>query len=270
MQNTHSWISLITVLCALLVTAVLPAEAHFGTITPSDDIVTQSDVRTLNLQIKFIHPLEGHYMEMVKPKQFAVMHDGKKQDLLNTLKAAKDKGPDQSKTFTYWLCDYGIKRPGDYLFFVEPTPYWEPAEDVFIVHYTKVCINAFGVEEGWDQPLGLETEIIPLTRPYGLWTGNLFTGQVLLKGKAVPFAEVEVEYLNASPGNTKKVVPPADPFITQVVKADGNGIFSYAMPRSGWWGFAALNEAQWKLKHDGKKKGVEIGAVMWVRTHDMK
>jgi cobalt/nickel transport protein len=163
-----------------------------------------------------------------------------------------------------------VRRPGDYTFFVEPAPYWEPAEDVFIIHYTKVCVNALGMEQGWDQPLGLETEIIPMTRPYGLWTNNLFTGQVLLKGKPVANAEVEVEYLNESPGNINVVVAPSDPFVTQVVKADGNGVFSYAMPKAGWWGFAALNEADRTLKHDGVDKGIEIGAVFWVHTRDMK
>jgi cobalt/nickel transport protein len=55
-----------------------------------------------------------------------------------------------------------------------------------------------------------------------------------------------------------------------VVKADANGIFSYAMPKAGWWGFSALNEASWTLKHDGQEKGVEIGAVYWVKTRDMR
>lgn len=248
----------------------VPVSAHFGTITPSNDIVTQEDTKTLNIQVKFIHPMEMHYMEMAKPKRFGVMHDGKKTDLLNTLKAAKGKSPDQTEHFTFWSTDYPIRRPGDYSFYVEPTPYWEPAEDVFIIHYSKVCVNALGLEEGWDHHVGLETEIVPMTRPYGLWTGNLFTGQVLLKGKPVPFAEVEVEYLNESSGNKSVVVAPADPFVTQVVKADANGVYSYAMPRAGWWGFAALNEADWTLKHEGKEKGVEIGAVYWVHTRDMK
>jgi cobalt/nickel transport protein len=244
--------------------------AHFGTITPSDDIVTQDDAKTIKLQVKFIHPMEMHYMEMVKPKQFGVVHDGKKSDLLSSLKATKGKAPSQTETYTFWTADYPIRRPGDYTFFVEPTPYWEPAEDVFIVHYTKVCVNALGLEKGWDEPVGLETEIIPLTRPYGFWTGNLFTGQVLVKGKPVPGAEVEIEYLNESPENKSIVVAPADAFVTQVVKADADGVFSYAMPRAGWWGFAALNEADWKLKKDGQEKGVEIGAVFWVHTQDMK
>lgn len=252
---------------------LLPAavvRAHFGTITPSDDIVTRDDSKTLNLQVKFIHPMEMHYMEMVKPKRFGVVHAGQKSDLLESFKAAQGKSPGQTKMHTFWVADYKIRRPGDYTFFVEPTPYWEPAEDVFIVHYTKVCVNAMGLEKGWDEPVGLETEIVPLTRPYGLWTGNLFTGRVLLKGKPVPWAEVEIEYLNESSDNERIVVAPADAYVTQVVKADAGGVFSYAMPRAGWWGFAALNEAEWKLKKDGREKGVEIGAVFWVHTRDMK
>ncbi len=181
-------ISILSVVIGMvMVLAPNPASAHFGTITPSVDIVTQDDSKTLKFEIKFIHPMELHYMEMVKPKQFGVVHDGKKTDLLGSLQATKGKSPDQNEKFTFWTTDFQIRRPGDYTFYVEPTPYWEPAEDKFIVHYTKVCVNALGLEKGWDEPVGLETEIVPLTRPYGLWTGNLFTGQVLLKGKAGPF-----------------------------------------------------------------------------------
>jgi cobalt/nickel transport protein len=264
-------ISILSVVALTVVMAVTsPVLAHFGTIIPSDDIVSQDDAKTLNLQIKFIHPMELHYMEMVKPKQFGVVHDAQKISLLNTLQAVKGKSPSQTESFTFWTTEYQIRRPGDHTFYVEPTPYWEPAEDLFIVHYTKVCVNAFGLEKGWDEPVGLETEIIPLTRPYGLWTGNLFTGQVLLKGKPAPFVEVEIEYLNESPGNISVVVPPSAPYVTQVVKTDTNGVFSYAMPKDGWWGFSALSEATWKLKLDGKEKGVEIGAVYWVHARDMK
>jgi cobalt/nickel transport protein len=257
------------ILVAMLLAAT-PALAHFGTITPSDDIVTQDDSKKITLEVKFIHPMELHYMEMVKPQQFGVLHDGKKTDLLDTLKATKGNSPDQTEKFTFWTTDYQIKRPGDYTFYVEPTPYWEPAEDLFIVHYTKVCVNALGLEQGWDEPVGLETEIIPYTRPYGFWTGNLFTGQVLVKGEPVPFAEVEIEYLNESPGNISIIHPPADPYVTQVVKADANGVFSYAMPKSGWWGFSALNEADRTIKHEGVEKNIEIGAVYWVHARDMK
>ena len=56
--------------------------------------------------------------------------------------------------------------------------------------------------------------------------------------------------------------------VTQVVKSDRNGVFTYAVPRSGWWGFAALTTADFKLKKDGKDKAVEIGGVIWVYFQD--
>lgn len=237
------------------------ANAHFGGVIPSIDIVTQEGTKNISLNIKFFHPMEGHYMEMKKPVEFGVMHMGKKTDLLNTLKQKNVQG------FSAWETTYKIKRPGDYTFYVIPKPYWEPAEDCFIVHYTKACVNALGLEEGWDEEVGLETEIIPLTRPYGLWTGNVFTGIVKLNGEPVPYAEVEIEYYNEN----GKIVPPADPYITQVTKADKNGVFTYCMPKAGWWVFAALNEASWMLKDPkGNDKAVEIGAVYWVKTRDIE
>ena len=258
-----------TALAGVLASAGI-CQAHFGVVIPSDDIITQADAKKINLEVKFIHPMEGHYMEMVKPKQFGVLVRGKKIDLLGTLTATKGHDAAQDGSFTFWQTEYRIKRPGDYTFFVEPKPYWEPAEDKYIVHYTKVCVDALGLEEGWDEPVGLATEIVPLTRPYGLWAGNVFTGRVLVDGKPAPNTEVEIEYLNEYPGNTSTIKPPADPFVTQVVKADSNGVFTYAMPKAGWWGFAALNDASWTIKHDGKDKPVEIGAVYWVKATDLK
>jgi cobalt/nickel transport protein len=234
--------------------------AHFGMIIPSDDIVGKEDKKVITLTIKFIHPFEGDYMNMEMPKAFGVMVGGAKQDLLKTLQK-KDV-----KKFTTWGTSYQIKSPGDYAFYVEPAPYWEPAEESFIVHYTKVIVNALGLEEGWDEEVGLETEIVPLTRPYGLWAGNVFQGVVKVDGKPVPHAEVEVEYYNEG----GRIKPPAESYITQVIKADQNGVFTYAMPKAGWWGFAALNTADYTLSHEGKEYPVEIGAVLWVRTRDMK
>ncbi len=229
--------------------------AHFGMMIPSDTMVMQGDTRFVKVVASFSHPFEGNGMELVKPVQFGVMTRGKKQDLLSQLR--------ETKVFGHkgWEVAYRIKRPGVYSFYMEPKPYWEPAEDKYIVHYTKTVISAFGDEEGWDQPVGLKTEIVPLTRPFGLYAGNVFQGIVLLNGKPAPYTEVEVEYYNKD----HRVTPPTDYMITQVVKADGNGVFTYAAPREGWWGFAALNTASERMKHDGKEKDVELGAVIWVK-----
>ncbi len=252
---------LTTVVTVILVMGCFSlSRAHFGVIIPSDDIVEKGDSKTISLDIKFIHPFEGQYMNMEMPKAFGVVLGGQKEDLLKTLQKK------EVKKMTTWGAAYQVRRPGNYIFYVEPSPYWEPAEETFIVHYTKVIVNALGLEEGWDEEIGLKTEIVPLTRPYGLWSGNVFQGVVKVDGKPVPFANVEVEYYNEG----GKIKPPAEPYITHVVRADQNGVFTYAMPKAGWWGFAALSTADFTLSREGKEYPVEIGAVLWVKTRDMK
>ena len=63
---------------------------------------------------------------------------------------------------------------------------------------------------------------------------------------------------------------PADAFVTQVVKTDTNGVFSYTMPRAGWWGFAALLAGEKVPSPQGKPAEVELGGVMWVKAVDME
>ena len=250
-----------TVLACILFNLLLltaPALGHFGMIIPSDSMVMQDDRREVELILSFSHPFEIVGMELTKPKAFMVFAGGKKQDLSGSL------SPTQIMGHGAWKTAYPIRRPGVYMFYMEPEPYWEPAEDSFIIHYTKTVVTAFGDDEGWDQEIGLQTEIVPLSKPFGLYAGNIFQGIVKRNGKPMPLAEVEVEYYNID----KKYTAPTAYMITQTIKADPNGVFTYAAPKAGWWGFAALSTADFKLKHEGIDKDVEIGAVIWVQFHD--
>jgi cobalt/nickel transport protein len=42
------------------------------------------------------------------------------------------------------------------------------------------------------------------------------------------------------------------------------------MPRAGWWGFAALLDGEKMDGPKGKPVDVELGALIWVRTVDIK
>ena len=53
-------------------------------------------------------------------------------------------------------------------------------------------------------------------------------------------------------------------------KADENGVFTFAVPVSGWWGFAALTQADFHISYEGDNKDVELGAVIWVYFHEME
>lgn len=236
----------------------LPAAAHFQEILPSTDVLPEGGDVTLDLV--FTHPFEGGpIMAMKRPAEVGVLANGTKSDLTGKLVEQSKEGA------ATWQVSHHLPEPGAAVFYVTPQPYWEPAENKYIVHYAKVIVDSFASGEGWDEMIGLPVEIQPLTRPTGLWTGNLFSGVVTKAGKPVPFAEIEVEYVNDT-----GVKAPNDAYITQVIKADVNGTFNYAMPASGWWGFAALIEGDKPMKSpDGKEVPVEEGALIWVHTNAM-
>lgn len=227
------------------------ASAHFGLMLPDHGIV-ENNKSPLTVTAAFVHPMEQSAMTLVKPV-IKAYSDGKVIDLTKQLKKTQVLGRDA------WTFSYAIKRPSVTQFVMEPKPYWEPAEDKFIVHYTKVVVPAFGEEEGWEEPLGLKTEIVPLTRPFGNYAGQIFTGKVLTNGKPAKGVPVEVEYWNGQ----KRYEAPNDYLVTQVVMTDDSGVFHFVAPFAGWWGFAALSEGDKKIKYEGKDRDVELGAVLW-------
>lgn len=237
-----------------------PAGAHFQEVIPSPPLLSGDGARGIDLALTFTHPMDnGPVMPMGVPSEVGVLAGGTRTDLTAAARRTMRQGQ------AAYDLSYAVTAPGDHVFFIRPAPYWEPAEGKMIVHYTKVVVNAHGAEGGWDANVGLPVEIEPLTRPYGLWTGSLFRGVVRHNGQAVPFAEVEVEYRSEG-----AVSAPTDTHVTQVVKADGAGTFAVTMPRAGWWGLAALVEADEPMTAPtGASVPVELGGLIWVHVDDM-
>jgi len=248
---------------ALLLTILFfsnPLLAHFGMIVPSSPTVMETKEANLTIEVKFWHPFENKGLNLTKPKSFSLYHDGRFKDLLPSL---KEEG---QKALTTWSLPFKVEKPGLYTFLMEPEPYWEPEEDCFIIHYTKVYVDAFGGDEGWNLPTPeLKTEIVPLVKPGALYAGNVFTGRVLLNGQAVSGCEVEAEWY---PGPELVGQAPYESMVTQALITDENGLFHFAAPRAGWWGLAALNTADYKLKQNNEDKDVELGAVLWLYFHE--
>jgi len=253
MRYRTQYTLLIVLAACLLLFAAATAYAHFGMLLAERNVVEQNQ-RSQKLTIAFAHPFAGIGMDMEHPRHFFVRVGEQQQDLSATLR------PTQFMGHKGWQTSYRFLRPGVYTFAVEPEPYWEAAEDIFIKHYSKTIIAAYGDEEGWDRPLGLETEIVPLTRPFAGYSGFSFTGQVLYRNRPVPHAEVEVELYNQG-----RFAAPTPLHETLTVHADAQGIFTFTCPRPGWWGFAALRQADYQLTGpDGTRKDVELGAVLWI------
>lgn len=255
----------------------VPAFAHFQMIYTPDPTLDKG--KKITLKLVFTHPFEaGHTMDIGKdekgqihpPKAFGMMHKGKKKDLLKTLKPIEFTS--LTNTGRGYETSFKLRGMGDYIFYFDPAPYYEPSEDIYIEQITKLIVNVGGVPTDWDAEVGLPVEIVPLDKPYALWAGNVFRGVVKRNGKPVPYAEIEVEYLNHDiVGNAfakeAKVEAPHPAFVTQTIRADANGVFTFGIPRAGWWGFAAVG-AGGDLKHKGKE--LSLDAVIWVHAREMK
>lgn len=187
----------IVVLTGLLVLVMaLPAVAHFQMIYTPESALEKA--ATIDLKLVFTHPFEaGHTMDMSQPEQFFVARKEKKKDLLGTLKPIT--WTSLTNSGAGYETAYKLRGMGDNVFCLVPGPYYEKEENIYIQQVTKMVVNTAGFPTDWDAEIGLPAEIIALDKPYGLWTGNVFRGIVKSNGKPVPFAEIEVEFLNHQP-----------------------------------------------------------------------
>lgn len=225
------------------------------------------------LKLVFTHPYEaGHTMKMEKPEYFHTIHKGKKSDLLSTLKPIT--WTSLTNSAQAWEASYKTRGMGDWVFCLKPAPYLEGSEDVYIQQFTKTIFNVGTMPTDWESEVGMAAEIVPLNKPYNMLVGNVFRGIVKSNGKPVPFAEIEVEYVNHNPDmennkfdEVENASTPASFGWPTGIRANAQGEFSYGLAHSGWWGFCALGVGPEK-EHDGKELSQD--AVIWVEAVNMK
>lgn len=254
----------------LALPTILPTmtQAHFQlAYTQETQIARPGDVP---VKLIFWHPFEnGHVMDMAMPRAVYAIHRGKKIDMMGSLSEISFAGVDN--TGVAYDASVPVKRAGDYVIVVEPEPYFEESEDKYIQQISKSFINRAGLPTDWERDLGLVAEIVPLSKPYNIIAGSSFTGRVMAEGKPVANAEIEVEYIAAEPDMATNTPGPATtsamPGGAVVILSDANGYFTFAIPRAGHWGFAALN-----IGPDTEFNGKELSqdAVIWVRAYEME
>lgn len=252
---------------ALTLALTAPASAHFQLVyNPEANPETPGD---LPLKLIFWHPFDnGHAMDMETPEAFFVVFKGARTDLLPSLKPITFRGADNEAAAFEGVLP--VRRNGDYVVGLVPAPYYEASEDIFIQQLTKVVVNKGGIPTGWNEPVGLKAEFVPLNKPYGIVVGSSFSAQLLANGEPVAGAEVEIEYLAAPPDMETNTAGPATasppPGGAMVAITDPNGVFTFAVPKAGFWGFAALGVGP-DTEHQGKELSQD--AVIWIRAYDM-
>lgn len=248
--------------------APAPALAHFQlAYTPEVNLARPGDVP---VKLIFWHPFEaGHAMDMAPPRAVYAVHKGERIDLAPSLAPITFQAPDNAAAA--YDVTLPVKRAGDYVIVVEPEPYLEASEDIYIQQITKSIVNRATLPTDWMEPLGLKAEILPLNRPTNIIAGSTFTGQVLAEGQPVAGAEVEIEYLAAPPdmetNSASAASVEAMPGGAVVAITDANGVFTFGIPRAGFWGFAALGVGP-DTEHEGKELSQD--AVLWIHATEMK
>lgn len=265
---------------AIIMAAAVAASAHFQVIyTPE----VETDAKSVDLKLFFTHPYDGNTIlltgrnEEMKGegiKEAFLYHDNQKTDLKKYLKKI-DFSSNNDKADGYDLkldATNGFKSGGNYCVMVNPAPYWEPEEELYIHQITKLFINRGGLGDmEWaDRITEGYTEMIPLSSPYGVTPGSIFRAKVVdSEGKPVEGAMVEIEYLNYDVDMAKNKFGGAAKLDDekrgmQFMVTDVNGIFSFVPAKDGWWGFAALSAGSEKTY---RGKGLEQDPVMWIKVN---
>lgn len=263
-----------------LAACVTPAAAHFQMVHAGP--ANRPPGQPAEMLLVFTHPFTGGpSMEMGPPEEFYLVHqrgeaEAERVDLTGYLEEIEWTDADHDNVVTAYRASIPgseMRSMGDYTFVLKPAPYLETEEDVYIQQITKAVFNVGGVPGNWDQPLGLPAEILPLGKPYANWTGGVFRGVVLSQGEPVPFAEIEVEYVNRALdaeahgwSGEPAIEAPVSPLEILSIRADANGTFTVGLPKAGWWGIGALGVGP-QTEFNGKELSQD--AVIWVEVTDI-
>lgn len=173
------------------------------------------------------------------PKEFYVVHNGKKQDLLENAKLGVIKtGNKKAVTIdaNYGTKD-GLKGSGNWIFVMDSG---QTKDSGYIFNPSmKLIVAKDG--DGFDYMNRVaegQNEIVPLVSPVNAWKENVFRAKFVDKnGNPVKGARIDVKYLNANfnvQNDTYKGGESKEKVSIRIF-TDDNGIFAFNPSRKGHW-----------------------------------
>lgn len=209
-----------------------------------------------NIKMKAIlgHPAEGKEANPLNiatvdgvthlPKEFFVIHNGEKTDLLSkakigTLKTAK--GEVVSIDANYGIED-GLKGSGSWVFVMDSG---ETKDSGYTFNpVMKLIVTKDGGGSDYMKRVAEgHNEIIPLLNPVNAWVENVFRAKFVDKdGNPIKGARIDANFLNAKFDVAKDTWKGGDemPKTSVRVFTDENGIFAFTPSRAGHWVIRAV------------------------------
>lgn len=238
------------------------ADAHFPILLLEPPLRPTDGALNSMMMFFFVagHPYEQEYAATPKPERaWAVLPDGSEADLSASLLPGKYEVDGMS--VDVWNLQFTPLQRGDCVIAVNKEPEFG-FNNTMYQEFIKMIVHT---EEmgGWDQRTNQPIEIVPLTRPYGMEEGFVFTGQLLRNGEPLAGATILIEeFLEHIPAVADL---PAEPFITREVKTDPNGVFSHTLPRAAWWVLAAEVEDAGQIVRDGVTYDLNGLTALWIK-----
>lgn len=234
----------------ILLSASAFAHEHFLYTSKLD----ASGLNQIKMKAVLAHPAEGKEADPLSiatidgvshlPKEFFVVHNGEKTNLLpkakiGTLKTAK--GEVVSIDATYGVED-GLKGSGSWVFVMD-SGQSKDAGYTFNPVMKLIVIKDGGGSDYMNRVAEGHNEIVPLLNPVNAWKENVFRARFVDKnGNPIKGARVDANFLNAEFDVAKDSWKGGNETVKTSVRVftDDNGIFAFTPSRAGQWVIRAV------------------------------
>lgn len=271
-------------LAVALTLSCLSSGAYAHTTVMHTDEMALNRAADVDMSIVFTHATDGGPTMPIEVQSFT-QYSGREIfieefDLMDTLTPIQwldhiDENGEEVRVDAYsaHISRDQIRGLGDHQLVVVTEPYYDPNDEIYIQQFTKVIMNVGGAQTNWYTTVGLPTEIHALKTPYANWVGETFTGIVLSEGIPVPFARLEIDYLNhgVDAENAKfsdapfiAASHPSYKYISMITNE--NGEFHFGIPAAGWWAIAALGTGPEFRKDDIY---LSQDAILWIYADEV-
>lgn len=232
-------------------------QAHFPILIHDADLGATHGLVTVTYATG--HPFELDMEPAPKPDRLIYVDPrGQTTNLTSALQATLFRG---DKNGGAWQLRFEPVR-GDGVLALDSAASVDAGQKTVYREYVKVCVHR-DRQGNWHRRTGQPLEIVPLTRPYGLRPGMVFTGKLMRDDAPMADTEVYFERLNERRPASEGLPP--EPLITFAVRTDASGQFAVMLPDAGWWVLGAYVDDLGQVQHDGKAHRLEGFAGIWLR-----
>ena len=271
---------LATAICLLGATT---AQSH-TVVMHTEEMALQRSA-AVDLSLVFTHATSGGPTMPMEIQSFE-LHSGSRYtmgsvDLTNTLTPVEwldyvdsDGVEHRAAAYTAQIPRDEIRSLGDYQLALVTEPYWDDRDGMYIQQFVKLMLNVGGAQTNWFSTLDMPAEIHALKKPYANYVGEVFSGVVYADGLPVPFARLEIDYLNYEPvpgelrfADTPRIEAPHPSYEYISIMANQHGEFHFGIPHAGWWAIAALTVGP-EFEYEGEFLSQD--AILWIHAEDVR